>query len=290
MDIKHGHPPPTIVGTTLDRSSQSSPLMSPSIPAESNDTLELGSSIRIPPIDPSNPPPQLSNDPTFTSALSATLARRRTQGGLNALDQTLLYSPVLTQGWNGLLGAVRTGCTLSDDLRELAICRVAVLNRAKFEWIQHARLLKEAWIKRMKSDRSGIGGEGVIGLANAEAELEKGADEVLRLVEQAPVHVLGTLAEYESARLHWEDRGRKVALDEKALAVLAYTDAMTRNVVVPEAIWRQLKDAFADEEERRDRLLVEITGTVAAYNCVSRFLVALDVAGMERWDVETEAK
>lgn len=250
--------------------------MSPPIPAESNDKPELRSSTRIPPIDPSNPPPQLSNDPAFTSALSATLARRRTQGGLNELDQTLLYSPALTQGWNGLLGAVRTGCALSDDLRELAICRVAVLNRAKFEWIQHAGLLKEAWIKRMKSNRSGIRGEGVIGLANEEVELERGVDEVLRLVEQAPVHVLGTLAEHESARLHWEDRGGKVALDEKAFAVLVYTDAMTRNVVVPETVWRQLKDAFADEEERRDRLLVEITGTVAAYNCVSRFLVALD--------------
>lgn len=54
-------------------------------------------------------------------------------------------------------------------------------------------------------------------------------------------------------------------------AVLRYTDAMTRNVSVPERLFQEVKELFNERE------VVEITATVAAYNCVSRFLVALDV-------------
>jgi alkylhydroperoxidase family enzyme len=53
--------------------------------------------------------------------------------------------------------------------------------------------------------------------------------------------------------------------------VLAYTDAMTLDVRVPDAVFAELKKHFSEQE------VVEITATVAAYNCVSRFLVALDV-------------
>lgn len=52
---------------------------------------------------------------------------------------------------------------------------------------------------------------------------------------------------------------------------MTYTDAMTLEVRVPDAIIESLKKKFSDKE------VVEITATVAAYNCVSRFLVALDV-------------
>ncbi|KAI0875471.1 AhpD-like protein [Hypoxylon argillaceum] len=60
-------------------------------------------------------------------------------------------------------------------------------------------------------------------------------------------------------------------LDEKAWAVLCYADEMTRNVRVGDATFEALR-AVCDERE-----VVEVTATVAAYNCVSRFLVALDV-------------
>lgn len=63
-------------------------------------------------------------------------------------------------------------------------------------------------------------------------------------------------------------------LDERQRAVLAYTDAMTIGVKVSDGIFGELKGRF-DE-----RGVVEVTATVAAYNCVSRFLVALDVGEM----------
>lgn len=53
--------------------------------------------------------------------------------------------------------------------------------------------------------------------------------------------------------------------------LLAYTDAMTLDVQVPDAVFAELKKLFSERE------VVEITATIAAYNCVSRFLVALDV-------------
>lgn len=80
----------------------------------------------------------------------------------------------------------------------------------------------------------------------------------------------------------WRTRGRDAQADipqkvqEKVLspeeaAVLKYTDAMTKTVTVPEDVFQELKGLYNDRE------VVEITATAAAYNCVSRFLVALDV-------------
>lgn len=60
-------------------------------------------------------------------------------------------------------------------------------------------------------------------------------------------------------------------LSREQRAVVRYTDAMTRTVTVPDEVFGELKECFSDKE------VVEITAIVAAYNCVSRFLVALDV-------------
>ncbi|EIW77104.1 hypothetical protein CONPUDRAFT_129283 [Coniophora puteana RWD-64-598 SS2] len=208
-----------------------------------------GESTRIPPIHPAHPPPNLCDSAPFTEALAATLARRSGKGGLLALDQTLLHSPAFTQGWNAMFGAVREGFSVEATLRELAICRVAVLNRARFEWIQHAGLLRQAWIEKIVGESQ---------------EAEKMADG------------------------RWREMGKKLGMDEMTFAVLAYTDAMTKDVAVPEEIWDQLKKAFADEGDRVDQLLVEMTGIIAGYNCVSRFLVAVDVAGMKEWSSKTQ--
>lgn len=70
-------------------------------------------------------------------------------------------------------------------------------------------------------------------------------------------------------------------LDNTHAAVLEYTDAMTVGCVVPKMVFDRLENIF-DERE-----VTEITATVAAYNCVSRFLVALDVGEMaEKYGVD----
>lgn len=54
-------------------------------------------------------------------------------------------------------------------------------------------------------------------------------------------------------------------------AVLAYTDAMTRHVQVPDSVFDAVKARF------EPRQLVELTATIATYNMVSRFLEALQI-------------
>jgi alkylhydroperoxidase family enzyme len=64
--------------------------------------------------------------------------RQRRGGSLLNLDRMLLNSPAFAVGWNTFLGAVRNALSLDAKLRELAICCVAVLNRADYELLQHA--------------------------------------------------------------------------------------------------------------------------------------------------------
>ena len=54
-------------------------------------------------------------------------------------------------------------------------------------------------------------------------------------------------------------------------AVMDYTEAMTRSIEVPDALFAGVRRHFAERE------MVELTATIAAYNLVSRFLVALKV-------------
>ena len=66
----------------------------------------------------------------------------------------------------------------------------------------------------------------------------------------------------------WE---RATVFDDASRAVLAYSDAMTRSVHVPDAVFADVKKHFDT------RTITELTATVAAYNLVSRFLEALQI-------------
>lgn len=170
--------------------------------------------------------------PTNTSDEARILANvqaRRAPNPLLPLDLALLHSFPVADGWNSFIGAIRTRTSLSTVTRELAICRVAVVNGALFEWEQHAPLLSEG----------GLSEEALEVVGDAKADFSEGRAERVLSVEQR--------------------------------AVLKYTDAMTKTVTVPDEVFQELKACFNEQE------VVEITATVAAYNCVSRFLVALDV-------------
>lgn len=64
--------------------------------------------------------------------------RARRGGRLLNLDRMLLHSPPLAAGWNAHLRAVRSELALDPKLRELAICAVAALNGAEYEFVHHA--------------------------------------------------------------------------------------------------------------------------------------------------------
>jgi len=84
----------------------------------------------------------------------------RRGGELTPLDRLLLHSPPVADGWNALLGAIRTETTLPADVRELVICRVAVLNDAAYEWDAHAPLALEcgATEAQLAAVRTGVAG------------------------------------------------------------------------------------------------------------------------------------
>ena len=145
---------------------------------------------------------------------TAELLRARRGGELSALDRLLLHSPPVAEGWNALLGALRGATTLSADLRELVVLRVAVLNDA--------------------ARRAGL----------AELQLQ-----VLRRPDAAAEPVWTPLQ----------------------AAVLAFTDASTRDVAVPEEVFAGVRGHLDD------RQVVELTALVGGYAMVSRFLVALAV-------------
>ena len=50
--------------------------------------------------------------------------KRRGARGLTPLDGTLLNAPVIADGWNKLIGTLRTGNSLPGDIRELLVVRV----------------------------------------------------------------------------------------------------------------------------------------------------------------------
>ena len=88
--------------------------------------------------------PYSSNPPVPSTEEEAEIVKRiearRAPRPLQPLDLALLHSPAVADGWNSFLGAIRTRTSLGDDIRELAISRVAVVNKAWYEWAHHAPL------------------------------------------------------------------------------------------------------------------------------------------------------
>ncbi len=60
--------------------------------------------------------------------------------------------------------------------------------------------------------------------------------------------------------------------NEHQALVLELTDRMTQEVAVPDALMARMNARFNPQE------VVELVATIAAYNIVSRFLVALAIA------------
>ncbi|MBE0625094.1 MAG: carboxymuconolactone decarboxylase family protein [Burkholderiales bacterium] len=78
----------------------------------------------------------------------------------------------------------------------------------------------------------------------------------------------GATAEQIAALGFWQVSN---LFDTAERAVLAYTDAMTKDIRVSDGLFAEVKQHFDAQE------LVELTATVAGYNLVSRFLVAMQV-------------
>jgi len=152
--------------------------------------------------------------------------RKRRGGQFINLDRMLLHSAPIAEGWNHYLGNIRNHLTLDPKLRELAMCGVAVLNGAEYEFMHHAPLFKLA--------------------GGTEEQIA-----ALRLIGQESFP---------------SERFSQVEMDAVDLTV-----QMTRNIKVDKKLMQQLRDTLGNTNT------VELVSVVAAYNMVSRFLIALDV-------------
>src|SRR5260221_3614062 len=82
---------------------------------------------------PAWPPEAAPRDPAL---LDAILKRRG--GKYINLDLALLWSEPLARGWNAYVGAVRRELAVSPRLKEAAICVVARITGAEYEFTHHA--------------------------------------------------------------------------------------------------------------------------------------------------------
>lgn len=157
------------------------------------------------------------------SDLLAEMQGRRPNSELIGIDRLLLRSFPLAKGWNELLGRVRGNFSLSLEYRELIMLRVAVLNKADFEWNVHY----PAYIQAGGTDEKATALKNVV--VNADL------------------------------------------FNEQERTLLELTEQSTTNVKVDGDVIERLKALLGETET------VEAVATVAAYNMVSRFLVALDI-------------
>jgi 4-carboxymuconolactone decarboxylase len=146
------------------------------------------------------------------------------RGRISPLYSVLLNSPPIAHGWEQMLSAVRNRNSIPAGLRELVILRVAVLNRAPYEFDAHVPHALAA----------GVSAEAVE------------ASRSVPLAADAP-------------------------FTEAQRVALRLTDAMTRDIDVPDALFADVRQHFDLQGQ------IDLVATVAAYNMVSRFLVALQI-------------
>jgi len=170
--------------------------------------------MRIPAIEPGSRPELADLETRIQGA----------RGRISLLYQVLLNSPPVANGWEQMLSAIRNHNSLPAGLREMIILRVAVINRAPYEFDAHV-------------PHALAGG-----------------------VPQATIDALRDPALPAGALLTDAER-----------AALEYADTMTRDIEVPDALFARVSAHF------QGQALIDLTATAAAYNMVSRFLVALHI-------------
>jgi len=170
--------------------------------------------MRIAPIEPGTRPELAGQEARISAA----------RGRVSPLYQVLLNSPPVAHGWEQMLSAIRNHSSLPAALRELVILRVAVLNRARYEFDAHAPIA-----------------------------LAAGASQTVVDLMHGPLQ-----------DMHGQ-------LSNQELIAIRLADAMTRDIDVPDALYAEVQAVFSAQAQ------IDLVATIAAYNMVSRFLVALHI-------------
>jgi 4-carboxymuconolactone decarboxylase len=159
--------------------------------------------------------------PELAELIGKIRAGRR--GALINVYKLLLHSPPLAASWLDLISTARYKTELDGRLREIAIIRVAYLNRTDYVVKQHVPQLSAPE-----------------GLSQQECD----------------------------ALADW----RKTAFfSARERAALAYTDAMTRDIAVPDEVFEALRPHFNEQQ------IVELTVLIGTYNMHTRVFMALGI-------------
>jgi len=133
----------------------------------------------------------------------------------------------------------------------------------------HSPALASAWFDLNQAVRYGTEIDGQCReLAVIRVAILNNVEYVIRA--HGPAYALkeGLTPEQVAALSDWQPSD---LFDDKQRALLAYTDAVTRDIDVPDAVFADVRKHFSE------RQTVELTLLIGAYNMLTRFLKALKV-------------
>ena len=159
-------------------------------------------------------PAQLAEPKAIVDAI-----RARRGGPLLNLDRMLLHSPAFARGWNVFLGDVRNKLELRPRLRELAICQVALLNGAHYEFHHHAPEFLKAGGTQAQLDALSAGGD-----STAFDALERA---ILALIRAVTIDIKVSDAVFDAAR----DALKSDQLTVELIGVVATYNMVSRFLV-----------------------------------------------------------
>jgi 4-carboxymuconolactone decarboxylase len=183
-----------------------------------------------------------SDHPELAGQIATIRGGRR--GTLSMIYRLMLHSPAAAMAWFQQNSALRWETELDGFLRELVILRVAVLTGCEYVRRVHAGVYAE---------EEGFSPQQIAAIGDPAAQwtpdpgVPKGG-----------------------APAGGPHGAASAPFDAKSLAALAYIDAMTKTVAVPEPVFAALRLHFGE------RQIVELTMLTASYNMLTRVLTALE--------------
>jgi alkylhydroperoxidase family enzyme len=133
----------------------------------------------------------------------------------------------------------------------------------------HSPVLADAWFDLNQAVRYGTEIDGQcrelavirVAILNEVEYVQRAHGPAYALKEGLTPEQVAALADWRSSNL----------FSERQRALLAYTDAMTREIEVPDGVFADVRQHFTE------RQTVELTMLIGAYNMLTRFLKALKV-------------
>ena len=132
----------------------------------------------------------------------ADLIRQRRGGELRPLDELLLLSPPVAEGWSVLLSAIRGQLSLNASTRELVILRIGAVNGADYEWQAHEPVARRCGVTddQLAALRQPPGAELDPGVFSPAERAALAYADAMTVAVAVPPEIFGPVAELYSDR------------------------------------------------------------------------------------------